>query len=149
MSVNGFDAPDTFSPQLQIALPHEMQVHAPDIALSFAGLGFSAHHGLIVGNFVQGSLYSVLFDDETFDLELVANTTVPAPNSRLSWSHDKRSLFGTNYTYISDQQGLTIPPTYMSFAVNNLTSIVHTKTLQGKDGCNGSAIYIEALKVAP
>jgi len=34
MSVNGFDAPDTFSPQLQIALPHEMQVHAPDIGTS-------------------------------------------------------------------------------------------------------------------
>ena len=37
----------------------------------------------------------------------------------------------------------------MSFAVNSLTSITHQKTLQGKDGCNGSAIYIEALKEEP
>ncbi|KAI9150716.1 3-carboxy-cis,cis-mucoante lactonizing enzyme [Paramyrothecium foliicola] len=108
-----------------------------------------AKHGLIVGNFVQGSLYSVIFDDETLELELAANTTVPAPISWLSWSHDKKQLYGTNYTQISDQKDLTTPPTYLSFAVDSLTSIVHTKTLLGKEGCNGSAIYIEALKVEP
>lgn len=46
----------------------------------------AAKHGLIVGNFVQGSLYSVVFDDKTFELKLVGNTTVPAPSSWLSWS---------------------------------------------------------------
>ncbi|KAL2067200.1 hypothetical protein VTL71DRAFT_1624 [Oculimacula yallundae] len=118
-------------------------------ALSLASLSLSAQHGLIVGSFVQESLYSVLFDDETFELELVANTTVPAPSSWLSWNHDKKTLYGTNYTYINDQQGLEIPPTYMSFTISNLTSIVHSKTLLGNAKCNGSAIYIEALKVAP
>jgi hypothetical protein len=48
--------------------------------------GQAALHGLIVGNFVQGSLYSVTFDDETFALSLVANTSVPAPSSWLSWN---------------------------------------------------------------
>ncbi|KAL2204661.1 putative isomerase YbhE [Sarocladium strictum] len=119
------------------------------LAAALMSTARAAQHGLIVGNFVQGSLYSVTFDDETFELELVGNTTVPAPSSWLSWSHDKKTLYGTNYTYINDQQDLTIPPTYMSFAVDNLTTISHQTTLKGRDGCNGSAIYIEALKVEP
>jgi hypothetical protein len=60
--------------------------HLAVASLAFITLVEAAQHGLIVGNFVQGSLYSVTFDDKTLKLELAANTTVPAPSSWLSWS---------------------------------------------------------------
>lgn len=45
------------------------------------GLSRAAQHGLIVANFVSEYLYTVNFDDETLELELVANISVPAPSS--------------------------------------------------------------------
>jgi hypothetical protein len=72
--------------------------------LALAGLVKAKQHGLIVGNFVQGSLYSVTYDDETFELELVGNTTVPAPSSWLSWSvsvlESEHGLYSGLMTYL-------------------------------------------------
>lgn len=58
-------------------------------------------------------------------------------------------MYGTNYTYMNDHTDWPDAPTYMSFTINNISSITHDKTLTGKQGCNGSAIFIEALPVAP
>ena len=49
-------------------------------AAAFNGVS-ATKHGLIVGNFVNGLIYTVEFDDETLDLDLVGNFTVPAPSS--------------------------------------------------------------------
>ncbi|KAJ8110815.1 hypothetical protein OPT61_g6434 [Boeremia exigua] len=119
------------------------------VGAALTSVSRATQHGLIVGNFVQGSLYSVTFDSETFELELVANTSGPGPSSWLSFSHDKKNMYGTNYVYVDDQVNRTTPPEYFSYTVNNLTSITHTSTLAGKKRCNGSSIYIEALPVPP
>jgi hypothetical protein len=65
-----------------------MHTNLVSLYAAFALTGYSQAmlHGLIVGNFVQGSLYSLTFDDETFALSLVAKTGVPAPSAWLSWS---------------------------------------------------------------
>ncbi|TQS31663.1 hypothetical protein Golomagni_08049, partial [Golovinomyces magnicellulatus] len=124
-------------------------VLARSLIFIFAALAHASKHELIVANFLNGFLYTVDFDDETLTLDLAANITVPVPSSWISFSHDKKNLYGTNYSYINDQENLAIPPTYVSYTVTNSTSITHDKTLAGHNNCNGSAIYIAAKPTEP
>jgi hypothetical protein len=57
--------------------------------LLVAGLLSTAHgrvHELIVGNFANNVLYTLSFDDKTYNLDLIANISVATKNSWISFN---------------------------------------------------------------
>ncbi|OQO00724.1 hypothetical protein B0A48_13215 [Cryoendolithus antarcticus] len=122
------------------------------LATSIAGLlaiARGATHDLLVGTFVQKSIYTLRFDDKANTLRLVGNTSVRAPSSWITLSKDQKHLYGTDYEYIVGQTDRTDLPRYLSFSVRNSTSIVHEKTLKASHVCNGSSIYIAQSPFPP
>lgn len=61
--------------------------------LSAASVVNAATHELIVGTFGTSFLYTVEFDDEALTLDLVANTSVPNPNSWLNFNVSQRFTY--------------------------------------------------------
>jgi hypothetical protein len=55
-------------------------------AAALTGSSSATKHGLIIGSFVNGLIYTVEFDNETLALELMGNFTVPAPSSWLGFN---------------------------------------------------------------
>ncbi|KAK6072561.1 hypothetical protein SCUP234_09111 [Seiridium cupressi] len=112
-------------------------------------------HELIVGTFSTKFLYTVEFDDETLTLSLVANTSVPFAGNWISFSvrkpqalemvliggkHDKANLYSTAYGQSNQPQN----PMFISYSLNNATSIEHKATIPAGGNCSATSIFVLA-----
>ncbi|KAH8678455.1 hypothetical protein BX600DRAFT_486219 [Xylariales sp. PMI_506] len=100
----------------------------------------AAIHELIIGTFSTKFLYTVEFDDETFSLQLVGNTTVPYAANWLAFSPDKANLYTTAYGQSNEPQN----PMFVSYALTNATAIEHKATLPAGGDCKATSIFIVA-----
>ncbi|KAK8061301.1 carboxy-cis-cis-muconate cyclase [Apiospora phragmitis] len=108
----------------------------PLIALWAQTVTAAIHH-LLVGTFSTNSIYTLTFDDETYQLTEVANTSTPVGSSWLTLSADKRTLYGTAW----DVQ----PAAFVSYAVEDEgLTLTHQATVLAGGGCTGSAISVLA-----
>lgn len=58
-------------------------------------------------------------------------------------------MYGTDYIYVGAQTNRTEPPQYVSYTIQNSSSITFDKSLYAAKPCNGSAIYIFASPDPP
>ncbi|KAI0006891.1 Lactonase, 7-bladed beta-propeller-domain-containing protein [Xylariaceae sp. FL0662B] len=112
------------------------------VLASFMALAMTAKHQIIVGSFPSKSivgtspgkateyLYTVEYDDADQSLELVAKIPTAAANSWITFSHDKKNLYGTDWN--AEQ------PTFVSYSVENATAIKQEATIVGGEGCSGA-----------
>ncbi|KAK7983998.1 hypothetical protein PG989_011400 [Apiospora arundinis] len=102
----------------------------------------AAVHNLLVGTFSTNSIYTISFDDETYELTELANTSTPVGSSWLTLSHDKRTLYGTAW----DVQ----PAAFVSYAVEDEgLTLTHQATVTAGGDCTGSAISVLAAVDPP
>ncbi|CAK4033591.1 Carboxy-cis,cis-muconate cyclase [Lecanosticta acicola] len=101
----------------------------------------AAVHELIVGTFGTTALYTLAFDDVTEELSLVKNTTTNAASSWISFSHDKKTLYGTSFKAASTS--------YVSYNVVNATTLVPNNKTLTADNSTVSAIYVAAANKPP
>ncbi|KAK9424084.1 putative Carboxy-cis,cis-muconate cyclase [Seiridium unicorne] len=120
----------------------------------------AAIHELIVGTFSTKFLYTVEFDDETLTLSLLANTSVPFAGNWISFSvrkpqalemvliggkHDKANLYSTAYGQSNQPQN----PMFISYSLNNATSIEHKATIPAGGNCSATSIFVVADRNPP
>ncbi|KAI1075370.1 Lactonase, 7-bladed beta-propeller-domain-containing protein [Whalleya microplaca] len=100
---------------------------------SFVALAMTAKHEMIVGTFPgNGSefLYTLEYDDAAQSLELVSKTPTSAVSGWITFSHDKKNLYGTDWN--AEQ------PTFVSYSVKNATTIKQEASIVGGEGCSGA-----------
>ncbi|KAI1496914.1 Lactonase, 7-bladed beta-propeller-domain-containing protein [Biscogniauxia marginata] len=102
----------------------------------------AARHSLIVGTFSTNFLYTVGYDDETGDLDLVAKNAVPAASSWIALNNDASRLYGTDWN--------AEEPSFVNYDISDPSNIKHEATIVGGRGCAGSkSIFVSARYTSP
>ncbi|KAI0383369.1 Lactonase, 7-bladed beta-propeller-domain-containing protein [Hypomontagnella monticulosa] len=113
--------------------------------LAFIGLlafAEAAKHQLIVGTFTTHFLYTVEYDDVAETLELVKKTPTDAASSWIALSHDKKNLYGTDWTAEKSS--------FVSYSLNGATDIQAQARIFGEGDCLGlRSIFVAANPMPP
>ncbi|KAI1324327.1 Lactonase, 7-bladed beta-propeller-domain-containing protein [Xylariaceae sp. FL0255] len=113
------------------------------LLLAFAVGSRAATHQMIVGTFSASVLHTLEFDDQAQTLQIIANTTAPAPSSwiALNASHDQSRLYGVGV--LNDEGGLLI------YSIKSPNEIVYTGFVPAGGDCFGPPDFVVAHPQPP
>ncbi|KAI0180612.1 carboxy-cis,cis-muconate cyclase [Hypoxylon sp. FL1284] len=117
-------------------------IQALSFLASCAALAEAAKHQLIVGTFSTKFLYTVEYDDTAETLELVKTTPTDAASSWISFSHDKKNLYGTDWASKN--------PSFVSYSVSDASTLSFEARLESTSAWVGEkSVFVQASPAAP